>query len=70
MCDLACNNFVKVTFMQATVAYYLMLDNRRRMSNGYLGSEFEEAKVSGTVKDWFISCSRFGKCLNSFFWYS
>ncbi|KAG0568994.1 hypothetical protein M758_6G053700 [Ceratodon purpureus] len=28
----------------ATVAYYLMLDNRRRPSNGYLGSEFAEAK--------------------------
>jgi 5'-AMP-activated protein kinase catalytic alpha subunit len=29
---------------KATVAYYLMLDNRRRSSNGYLGSEFDEAK--------------------------
>ncbi|XP_024367043.1 SNF1-related protein kinase catalytic subunit alpha KIN10 isoform X3 [Physcomitrium patens] len=31
---------------KATVAYYLMLDNRRRLSNGYLGSEFDEGKVS------------------------
>jgi len=30
---------------EATVAYYLMLDNRRRISNGYLGSEFQEAKM-------------------------
>ncbi|XP_024367051.1 SNF1-related protein kinase catalytic subunit alpha KIN10 isoform X4 [Physcomitrium patens] len=29
---------------KATVAYYLMLDNRRRLSNGYLGSEFDEGK--------------------------
>lgn len=29
---------------EATVAYYLMLDNRSRISNGYLGSEFQEAK--------------------------
>lgn len=29
---------------EATVAYYLMLDNRCRISNGYLGSEFQEAK--------------------------
>jgi 5'-AMP-activated protein kinase catalytic alpha subunit len=29
---------------EATIAYYLMLDNRCRISNGYLGSEFQEAK--------------------------
>jgi hypothetical protein len=29
---------------EATVAYYLMLDNWCRISNGYLGSEFQEAK--------------------------
>ncbi|CAM6100921.1 unnamed protein product [Calypogeia fissa] len=29
---------------QATVAYYLMLDNRRRISNGYLGAEFQEGR--------------------------
>ncbi|KAJ7515275.1 hypothetical protein O6H91_22G008600 [Diphasiastrum complanatum] len=28
----------------ATVTYYLMLDNRRRISNGYLGDELQEAK--------------------------
>lgn len=32
--------------LQATVAYYLMLDNRRRISNGYLGAEFQEGRVS------------------------
>lgn len=35
-----------IFIIQATVAYYLMLDNRRRLSNGYLGSEFDEGKVS------------------------
>lgn len=29
---------------EATVAYYLMLDNRCRISNGYLGSDFKEVK--------------------------
>eukprot|EP01018_Ginkgo_biloba_P006185 Gb_17840 [translate_table: standard] len=29
---------------EGTVAYYLMLDNRCRISNGYLGTEFQEAK--------------------------
>lgn len=29
---------------EGTVAYYLMLDNRCRISNGYLGAEFQEAK--------------------------
>jgi len=29
---------------EGTVAYYLMLDNRSRISNGYLGSDFKEAK--------------------------
>eukprot|EP00850_Spirogloea_muscicola_P000258 SM000001S04660 [mRNA] locus=s1:1508596:1511928:- [translate_table: standard] len=29
---------------KATVAYYLMLDNRRRISSGYLGAEFQEAR--------------------------
>lgn len=31
---------------QATVAYYLLLDNRLRASNGYLGVEFQESMVS------------------------
>eukprot|EP00271_Cylindrocystis_brebissonii_P002744 TRINITY_DN13544_c0_g1_i1.p1 TRINITY_DN13544_c0_g1~~TRINITY_DN13544_c0_g1_i1.p1 ORF type:complete len:540 (+),score=102.80 TRINITY_DN13544_c0_g1_i1:1027-2646(+) len=31
---------------KATVAYYLMLDNRRRVSSGYLGAEFSEATTS------------------------
>lgn len=30
---------------QATVAYYLLLDNRFRPSNGYLGDEFQETMV-------------------------
>ncbi len=33
-------------WMQATVAYYLMLDNHHRMSSGYLRAEFDERKVS------------------------
>jgi hypothetical protein len=32
--------------VQATVAYYLVLDNRRRMSTGYQGAEFDALKVS------------------------
>ena len=62
------HEFVEAPFMQATVAYYLMLDNCRRLSNGYLGSEFEEAKVS--VGQWrivLINCSHFVKYLNSLF---
>jgi hypothetical protein len=31
---------------KATVAYYLVLDNRRRMSTGYQGAEFDAVKVS------------------------
>ncbi|KDP27185.1 hypothetical protein JCGZ_19884 [Jatropha curcas] len=31
----------------ATVAYYLLLDNRFRVSNGYLGAEFQEIMESG-----------------------
>jgi hypothetical protein len=33
-----------ITF-QATVAYYLLLDNRFRPSSGYLGAEFQESMV-------------------------
>lgn len=29
---------------KATVAYYLLLDNRRRISSGYLGAEFQEGR--------------------------
>jgi len=32
--------------VQATVAYYLLLDNRLRTTSGYLGSEFQESMVS------------------------
>lgn len=35
-----------VLAMQATVAYYLLLDNRLRTTSGYLGSEFQESMVS------------------------
>jgi hypothetical protein len=31
--------------IQATVAYYLLLDNRFRPSSGYLGAEFQETMV-------------------------
>ena len=31
---------------QGTVAYYLLLDNRFRVSSGYLGAEFQESMVS------------------------
>ena len=30
---------------QGTVAYYLLLDNRFRVSSGYLGAEFQETMV-------------------------
>ncbi|KAA3456063.1 SNF1-related protein kinase catalytic subunit alpha KIN10 [Gossypium australe] len=32
---------------QGTVAYYLLLDNRFRVSSGYLGAEFQETMESG-----------------------
>ncbi|GAA0143219.1 non-receptor serine/threonine protein kinase [Lithospermum erythrorhizon] len=32
---------------EGTVAYYLLLDNRFRVSSGYLGAEFEEAMALG-----------------------
>jgi hypothetical protein len=32
--------------LQATVAYYLILDNCRSMTKGYLVAEFDQAKVS------------------------
>ncbi|KAF4390793.1 hypothetical protein G4B88_015683 [Cannabis sativa] len=32
---------------EATVAYYLLLDNRFRVSSGYLGAEFQETMDSG-----------------------
>ncbi|KAF5725381.1 SNF1-related protein kinase catalytic subunit alpha KIN10-like isoform X1 [Tripterygium wilfordii] len=32
---------------EATVAYYLLLDNRFRVSNGYLGAEFQETMEIG-----------------------
>ncbi|GLT56303.1 hypothetical protein SLA2020_293520 [Shorea laevis] len=32
---------------EATVAYYLLLDNRFRVSSGYLGAEFQETVDSG-----------------------
>jgi hypothetical protein len=35
--------------VQATVAYYLLLDNRLRTTSGYLGSEFQESMVSGIL---------------------
>lgn len=31
--------------VQATVAYYLFLDNKNRTTTGYLGAEYEEAMV-------------------------
>lgn len=33
------------TVYQGTVTYYLLLDNRFRVSGGYLGSEFQETVV-------------------------
>jgi hypothetical protein len=38
--------FTASFLVQATVAYYLVLDNRRRMSTGYQGAEFDAVKVS------------------------
>jgi hypothetical protein len=31
---------------QATVAYYLLLDNRFRATSGYLGADYQESMVS------------------------
>jgi hypothetical protein len=31
---------------QATVAYYVLLDNRFRATNGYLGADYQESTVS------------------------
>lgn len=36
-------------YVQATVAYYLLLDNRLRTTSGYLGAECQEAMVSNWV---------------------
>lgn len=36
---------VTENILQATVAYYLLLDNRFRVSSGYLGAEFQETMV-------------------------
>ncbi|CAN6452346.1 unnamed protein product [Victoria cruziana] len=35
---------------EATVAYYLLLDNRFRVSNGYLGAEFRETMECGYAR--------------------
>lgn len=42
--DLLIDSLLNRVQNKATVAYYLMLDNRRRLSNGYLCSEFNEGK--------------------------
>lgn len=34
-----------IHIFQGTVAYYLLLDNRFRVSSGYLGAEFQESMV-------------------------
>jgi hypothetical protein len=31
---------------QATVAYYLLLDNRFRATSGYLGADYQDSMVS------------------------
>eukprot|EP00232_Nephroselmis_pyriformis_P004979 CAMPEP_0182903420 /NCGR_PEP_ID=MMETSP0034_2-20130328/31260_1 /TAXON_ID=156128 /ORGANISM="Nephroselmis pyriformis, Strain CCMP717" /LENGTH=515 /DNA_ID=CAMNT_0025038291 /DNA_START=214 /DNA_END=1761 /DNA_ORIENTATION=+ len=36
---------------KATVAYYLMVDNRRRVSSGYLNAELSEAEVGSTATE-------------------
>lgn len=36
-------------YVQATVAYYLLLDNRLRTTSGYLGAECQEAMVSSWI---------------------
>lgn len=45
--DLA-TNFWKI--FQATVAYYLLLDNRFRATSGYLGADYQESMVSSLVR--------------------
>lgn len=34
-----------INLFQGTVTYYLLLDNRYRVSTGYLGAEFQETMV-------------------------
>ena len=42
--------------MQATVAYYLLLDNKLRTTSGYLGAEYQESMVCWE----FFSHSQYG----------
>lgn len=36
---------ISLSVFQGTVTYYLLLDNRFRVSSGYLGAEFQETMV-------------------------
>jgi 5'-AMP-activated protein kinase catalytic alpha subunit len=36
---------ITINLFQGTVTYYLLLDNRYRVSTGYLGAEFQETMV-------------------------
>ena len=38
-------SLISVYEFQGTVTYYLLLDNRFRVSSGYLGAEFQETMV-------------------------
>ena len=38
-------SLTSIHVFQGTVAYYLLLDNRFRVSSGYLGAEFQETMV-------------------------
>ena len=40
---------------QGTVAYYLLLDNRFRVSSGYLGAEFQESVVCVSLTNFFYA---------------
>ncbi|KAJ7519019.1 hypothetical protein O6H91_20G019600 [Diphasiastrum complanatum] len=49
---------------KATVTYYLMLDNRRRISNGYLGDEFQEGRDNAPQIQPMVSTPTSGKAVS------
>jgi 5'-AMP-activated protein kinase catalytic alpha subunit len=41
---------------QATVAYYLLLDNRFKATSGYLGADYQESMVSTYLLGYIWDC--------------
>jgi 5'-AMP-activated protein kinase catalytic alpha subunit len=46
--DHVCESLYKRLQNEATVAYYLLLDNRFRATSGYLGADYQESTVAST----------------------